>query len=340
MQEKRWEGALKVASTEFAPENGDSVVQATHTDVNNWVELRQEHLNVLVLYYATWCEHCKHAKQPYANAAAALSQKYAVPFVALDCASNKVEIPACGGIEGFPEFWFHSGEQKNASFAASGMLIEDFEEFLEEHTGGAPSSPWRMHVTHIESEQEITDLAGNDPVGALVMFHAPWCSHCQQLKPEFTASAEVLQRKMSFGAVDCTQQRKVCEAQLVKGFPTLRFYSASDPSSSEEFMGDRSAEAILKLAQKQGVVVTDDMFELADTMPGVAAGGTEVQEKPTGASELFKHCGPCTEAGHGWCPLRRVCGGFANKSCRRDHTDVAIEFDKLHRRRHIPPTKY
>ena len=41
MEEKRWEGALKVASTEFAPENGDSVVQATHTDVNNWVELRQ-----------------------------------------------------------------------------------------------------------------------------------------------------------------------------------------------------------------------------------------------------------------------------------------------------------
>ena len=65
-------------------------------------------------------------------------------------------------------------------------------------------------------------------------------------------------------------------------------------------MGDRSAEAILKLAQKQGVDVTDDMFELADTMPGVAAGGSEVQEKPTGASELYKHCHPCTEAGHGY----------------------------------------
>ena len=51
-------------------------------------------------------------------------------FVAFD-RCMQVEIPACGGIEGFPEFWFHSGEQKNASFAASGMSIEDFEDFLE-----------------------------------------------------------------------------------------------------------------------------------------------------------------------------------------------------------------
>ena len=51
-------------------------------------------------------------------------------FVASD-RCLQVEIPACGGIEGFPEFWFHSGEQKNASFAASGMSIEDFEDFLE-----------------------------------------------------------------------------------------------------------------------------------------------------------------------------------------------------------------
>ena len=51
-------------------------------------------------------------------------------FVASDWCLQ-AEIPACGGIEGFPEFWFHSGEQKNASFAASGMSIEDFEEFLE-----------------------------------------------------------------------------------------------------------------------------------------------------------------------------------------------------------------
>jgi len=333
VQEKRWDAAVKVAATSFESQaNGSAVIQATHTDVNNWEELQRNHSQMFVLYYATWCEHCKHAKKPFADAAYAYATKYQVPFVAVDCGSNKVEISECGSIAGFPEFWFQSGEQ-NASFVASGMLMEDFEEFLDEHTGGAPSSPWKVHVTHIEAEKQITQLAASDPVGALVMFHAPWCSHCQQLKPEFTAAAEVLQNKMSFAAVDCTKHRPVCDAQLVKGFPTLRFFSSSDPTTSDEFMDDRTAKAILQYAGQLGVQVTDDMFELAEAMPGTAAGGAEESPAERPAFELHKSCYSCAEAGHGWCPIRRVCGGFANKNCRGDHTDYFVEFDKTHRRR-------
>jgi len=29
----------------------------------------------------------------------------------------------------------------------------------------------------------------------------------------------------------------------------------------------------------------------------------------------FKTCTACTNAGYGWCPMRRKCGGFANKEC-------------------------
>jgi len=37
----------------------------------------------------------------------------------------------------------------------------------------------------------------------------------------------------------------------------------------------------------------------------------------------WKDCKSCTGAGYGWCPIRRMCGGFANKNCRGDHTDKA-----------------
>ena len=30
---------------------------------------------------------------------------------------------------------------------------------------------------------------------------------------------------------------------------------------------------------------------------------------------------PCPDAGYGWCPIRRMCGGFANKKCTGDHRD-------------------
>jgi len=31
--------------------------------------------------------------------------------------------------------------------------------------------------------------------------------------------------------------------------------------------------------------------------------------------KALKTCSECTAAGYGWCPLRRMCGGFANKEC-------------------------
>ena len=43
----------------------------------------------------------------------------------------------------------------------------------------------------------------------------------------------------------------------------------------------------------------------------------------------WKNCKACTGAGYGWCPIRRMCGGFANKNCRGDHTDNAKTADEV-----------
>ena len=37
----------------------------------------------------------------------------------------------------------------------------------------------------------------------------------------------------------------------------------------------------------------------------------------------FKDCGTCVESGYGWCPVRRKCGGFANKECGLGEAYVA-----------------
>jgi hypothetical protein len=35
----------------------------------------------------------------------------------------------------------------------------------------------------------------------------------------------------------------------------------------------------------------------------------------------WKSCQPCLDAGYGWCPIRRMCGGFANRKCTGDNRD-------------------
>jgi len=41
-----------------------------------------------------------------------------------------------------------------------------------------------------------------------------------------------------------------------------------------------------------------------------------------GPFDKYKDCAECTEAGFGWCPKARKCGGFANKSCFGDERDT------------------
>jgi protein disulfide-isomerase-like protein len=35
----------------------------------------------------------------------------------------------------------------------------------------------------------------------------------------------------------------------------------------------------------------------------------------------WRDCSSCLDAGYGWCPIRRMCGGFANRKCTGDHRD-------------------
>ena len=39
-----------------------------------------------------------------------------------------------------------------------------------------------------------------------------------------------------------------------------------------------------------------------------------------GKLKQWKDCS-CTDAGYRWCPIRKICSGFANRNCRSDHTD-------------------
>lgn len=55
------------------------------------------------------------------------------------------------------------------------------------------------------------------PTPPLVQFFAPWCGHCQQLKPAWTDLAKQLQGRVRVGAVDCTQHKQTCDEFQVQG---------------------------------------------------------------------------------------------------------------------------
>ena len=57
----------------------------------------------------------------------------------------------------------------------------------------------------------------------VVMFYAPWCSHCTAAAPAFQQAA--LQAPVHFARLDAAAHPEVAQSEEVTGFPTIRFYS-------------------------------------------------------------------------------------------------------------------
>lgn len=82
----------------------------------------------------------------------------------------------------------------------------------------------------------------------LVMFYAPWCGHCKQLKPEYALAAELLRGSdppITLAKVDCTEAGKeTCNKYSVSGYPTLKIFEKGTFSS--DYDGPRQANGIVK----------------------------------------------------------------------------------------------
>jgi len=87
-----------------------------------------------------------------------------------------------------------------------------------------------------------------------VMMYAPWCGHCQRLKPDWEQLAKKPGVKgVSIAKVDCTASGTICSDFKVKGYPTLLYFRNGDKIDTYE--GAKTLDgmkAYLKTMKKGG----------------------------------------------------------------------------------------
>lgn len=81
-------------------------------------------------------------------------------------------------------------------------------------------------------------------------FYAPWCGHCQNLKPAYEKAAKSLNGLAKVAAINCDEEnnKPFCGSMGVQGFPTLKIIRPSKKSGKpvvEDYQGARSAKAIV-----------------------------------------------------------------------------------------------
>ncbi|EFA76633.1 protein disulfide isomerase [Heterostelium album PN500] len=108
----------------------------------------------------------------------------------------------------------------------------------EEEDG--PSDDNVINMNEVNFNEVITehDLA-------LVMFFAPWCGHCKNLKPHWSEASKSLatNKKVALGKVDCTVEATLCQLNKVEYYPTLVLFRNGVPEPFE--LNERTASGIV-----------------------------------------------------------------------------------------------
>jgi len=79
----------------------------------------------------------------------------------------------------------------------------------------------------------------------LVLFYAPWCGHCQNLKPDFDQVESVIQaRRMAHVIrINGDTAPQMLQREGVQSFPTIRLYTPDKKKIA--YQGQRDASSIL-----------------------------------------------------------------------------------------------
>ncbi|XP_058801086.1 protein disulfide-isomerase A6 homolog [Phymastichus coffea] len=81
----------------------------------------------------------------------------------------------------------------------------------------------------------------------IVEFYAPWCGHCQSLKPEYEKAATALKGIVKVGAVNADNHKSLGSQYGVNGFPTIKIFGA-DKNKPEDYNGARTASGLVDAA--------------------------------------------------------------------------------------------
>jgi protein disulfide-isomerase-like protein len=236
------------------------------------VPSRVEHLNdesfktflkkkkhALVMFYAPWCGHCKKAKPEFMNAAEKFKEDNKVAFSAVDCTKN-AKLCETHEVSGYPTFkYFNYG--KNDQKYTGGREENDFVAFMSDPLNPLASVPSqsdpRKHwsdVPGFESVRLLTeanfDATIADNPSVLVMFYAPWCGHCQAMRPAFASAASVMKTKNIAGvlaAVDAVAEASLASRYAIKGFPTIKYFKGGKEAFDYEL--SRSAQDFINFME-------------------------------------------------------------------------------------------
>ena len=85
---------------------------------------------------------------------------------------------------------------------------------------------------------------------AVVCFHADWCGHCQQLKPEWDSMVKNLNKNNLGGLLARIEEKNLDKAECdkdIQGYPTIRVFK--NGTKSKDYSGKRQSKELSEFVE-------------------------------------------------------------------------------------------
>ena len=220
--------------------------------------------HAVVFFGADWCVHCQVLTPVWLH----IQRTHTHPALAVAKVECLHSAELCRDIEVFPLLRHYSPD---GSFVDAAPEVRDSFEDLSAWVSSILANitadsqdPVKHALSQIAqvaltdtatTEHNVTHIVSLDAYTALthdtehiIMFHAPWCSHCLQFAPSLQTIANTLKNTVAVAKVDCTakQNKPICAKYHIRGFPTLAWVVGD---LFVEFEGSREVNDIVLWAR-------------------------------------------------------------------------------------------
>ena len=92
----------------------------------------------------------------------------------------------------------------------------------------------------------VSENMNNVTEGKIVLYSAPWCSHCEQFKPKWNKFKEDNKNKINnldIKTVDCQTENELCNNEKIEFIPSIIMYKNGDKKVYE---GEKDIEQLKK----------------------------------------------------------------------------------------------
>jgi len=223
-----------------------AVVVEEFSDPKQFKQLLRSRNNVMVLFTQSKSAANSVLKM-YKDAAAEI--RGIGTMIMVDCGGQGQKLCRQQKANPDPNAFHHFKDGKFHKVYDRSLTTKSLVRFMNDPTGEVPweEEPGGKSVVHLETPSALEKIIRKHKK-VLVMFYAPWCVYCKQMKPEFAAAAAKA-RSSGLGILAAMDVNRPENAYVrtkykVTGFPTVHYFK--DAQILATYEGENKDEQILE----------------------------------------------------------------------------------------------